>query len=208
MSDIDVILNKLSSREEARLDLGVTKKNVWKSEWERAQADSRTTMQDQKYDNAKELAKPEVRQMQGGVTVETVDNAGKSKPEGMLQVQAQHTGVSPAITTVQAHTVTALNNDTTQLMGASRNLSSLLSVSPVLNQYAIHLLEGAESRFRAQYKLQNISILREQDGLKLVLRDYRLSKDELESIAIRMHSTLSELGIEVEHIVINGERFQ
>jgi len=67
-------------------------------------------------------------------------------------------------------------------------------------------LEQLESRYKAEFKPQNMKLIAEPAGVRVLFRDYRLDDRSLQRIVSRFRKDLKELGIPVSSIVINGKQ--
>jgi len=67
-------------------------------------------------------------------------------------------------------------------------------------------LEQLEGRYKAEFKPQNMKLIAEPAGVRVLFRDYRLDGRSLQRIVSRLRKDLKELGIPVSSIVINGKQ--
>ena len=69
-------------------------------------------------------------------------------------------------------------------------------------------LPRLESVMTNEMKLQNLQFLRNDDGVSVFFRDYRLDANELKKVVNRIKDALARLGIEVSEIIVNGNVFE
>jgi hypothetical protein len=68
-------------------------------------------------------------------------------------------------------------------------------------------LENMRTQFQTNYELQNINLIVGEKGVKIMLRDYRISDKDLTKIIFKIKETLTGIGLEIEKIVVNGSDF-
>ncbi len=68
-------------------------------------------------------------------------------------------------------------------------------------------LENMRTQFQTNYELQNINLIVGEKGIKIMLRDYRISDKDLTKIIFKIKETLTDIGLEIDKIVVNGSDF-
>lgn len=68
-------------------------------------------------------------------------------------------------------------------------------------------LRNLQTAYRSQFMLQNLKLVPEGEGVRIIFRDYRLDEKSTGLLIDRLKQDLKSLGIDVRGVIVNGHDF-
>jgi len=210
MSEINQLQVSVVSKESSNDSMAFSKKNAWKNEWEKAQLDNST---DKNSDNTKSEENIKFKNDDSkSVNHLEISSDNIKIDSSMIEKNADITDYSQSLgnaipyNSVKQVAYSVFSNESINNLNVNMSFNALIKAGVSIDKsaYASGVIEKTEILFNNKFMLQNLNVVKNTEGVKILLRDYKLDDEQLNAIVNEIKTVLGEFGIDVNKAIVNG----